>query len=375
MALSILIVEDSKPYQLIVKTFCTSIGAECDIAENGEIGMLMCKKKDYSIYIVDLMMPGMNGKEFIEELHKLYPEPIIIVQTAEDTSQSVIDIMKLGVFDYLIKPLDANRFKMALKRAIDFEKLKRDEKKRIARFHGELSKVREIQASFQPMFHSISGFDIASSILPAEELSGDFLDGYFIDDGLYQIILCDVSGHGIASAYIGVEIRCAFRIFSQEKLSPSDLIDRTNRHLINEKNKANFFATVLVCQIDLMTSTITLSSAGHPPAFHYDSVSGETTGIICRGTLMGFTTEKIYSDVRIDIKKGDALLLYSDGITEALSEDSSSMYDEVRLKNTIKENVNGSSLELVHSIVESVYTFSNYNVLEDDMTLLSIKKI
>jgi CheY-like chemotaxis protein len=120
----ILILEDVKENQDLLKELCRKMGFHCEIAENGQKGLDLIKEKSFSIFIVDLMMPVMDGKTFIRKLKEKIPDPIILVQTALDSSETIIDIMKMGVFDYIIKPLDPQMFQRVIKKSIEYKNLK-----------------------------------------------------------------------------------------------------------------------------------------------------------------------------------------------------------------------------------------------------------
>ncbi len=127
----VLILEDVKENQELLKELCRNIKIPCEIAENGKIGLDLMKTKSFSIFIVDLMMPVMDGKSFIINLKKKQPDAIILIQTALDSSETIIDIMKLGVFDYIIKPIDPELFQKVVKKSIEYKHL-RDMEKNLA---------------------------------------------------------------------------------------------------------------------------------------------------------------------------------------------------------------------------------------------------
>jgi DNA-binding response OmpR family regulator len=127
----VLILEDVQENQELLKELCRSIRVPCEIAENGKVGLELLKSRSFSIFIVDLMMPVMDGKTFIIKLKEKQPEAIILVQTALDASETIIDIMKMGVFDYIIKPIDPELFQKVVKKSIEYKYL-RDMERNIA---------------------------------------------------------------------------------------------------------------------------------------------------------------------------------------------------------------------------------------------------
>ena len=124
----ILIVEDTKETQVLLQGICKNMDLPCEVAENGEVALRMLEDRQFSIYIVDIMMPVMDGKSFIAGLKAKYPEAVVLVETALDSSQNVIDIMKMGVFDYIIKPIDPEMLQSSLCKALEYNQLKENEK-------------------------------------------------------------------------------------------------------------------------------------------------------------------------------------------------------------------------------------------------------
>ena len=369
----ILIVEDDLKNQKILQTLCKKIGYDCDVAENGKVALDQVKQNDYFLYIVDLMMPVMDGKTFISELKKIEEDPVILVQSALDSTDTIIEIMKLGVFDYIIKPIDISLFQKTFNKAVEYKRLKVNEVNQLKNFREEMALVREIQASLRPNFSDLKGFDIAYAILPAEELSGDFLDSFIAKD-MHQIVLCDVSGHGIASSYIGTEIKRIFRMLSANGSKPSTIIKGVNETITEDLKNSRYLSTVAICRIDQESESITYAAGGHPPSFYYSSDKGLCDPVHPKGPIVGFVPDVEYEDITIEMKKDDCLLLYTDGITEAFSEDGSTMYDEERLIDIYVENADKSALDIIYSILDSVYQFSNFSKQHDDITLVCIKK-
>ena len=124
----ILIVEDTVENQELLRALCRKLSIQCDIAENGAVALSMLAKKEYALFVVDLMMPVMDGRTFIGELKKKIPDAVVLVQTALDSSETIISIMKMGVFDYVIKPIDPELLRETLYKALEYSYLKRNEK-------------------------------------------------------------------------------------------------------------------------------------------------------------------------------------------------------------------------------------------------------
>lgn len=120
----ILIVEDREENRELILAILKSLKIQAKTAENGKIGLEMAKKEKFSVYVVDLMMPVMNGKEFIAQLKEHDSDAVVLVQTALDTTDTIIEIMKMGVYDYIIKPLDTDHFGLVITKALEYKYLK-----------------------------------------------------------------------------------------------------------------------------------------------------------------------------------------------------------------------------------------------------------
>lgn len=120
----VLIVEDILENQILLKNLCKHLDLETMIAENGQEALDLSRKHRFSIFIVDLMLPIMDGQTFIRELKKIHPESVILIQSALDSSDTIINVMKLGVFDYIVKPIDPEIFQKTMGKALEFKHLK-----------------------------------------------------------------------------------------------------------------------------------------------------------------------------------------------------------------------------------------------------------
>ncbi|TGN18451.1 hybrid sensor histidine kinase/response regulator [Leptospira idonii] len=136
--LPLLIVEDKEENQMLLAGICAKLNFPYKIAGNGAEGLELLEKEEFSVYLVDLMMPVMDGKTFIQKLRERDSDPVILVQTAIDSSEQIIEIMKLGVYDYIIKPLNVEIFKSILEQALEYRYLKDIEKQLLAEESKEL---------------------------------------------------------------------------------------------------------------------------------------------------------------------------------------------------------------------------------------------
>jgi len=244
-------------------------------------------------------------------------------------------------------------------------------------YKSEVSRVRKIQVSSLPDFSRITGYDISSAFLPAQDISGDFFDGYFISEKVYQIILCDVSGHGIASSFIGNQIRTLFKTLSGNGKTPAEIVKEVNDVIAADLQGLYYFATVLVLHINLESGVIRYVSAGHPPMFYYRIREKSCTRLPNTGPLMGLFPDNLYNNNEVIIEEGDSLILYTDGIPEAGSahkKEDGEMFGEQRIEEQFIEGQGHSSRDIIHTIIGSLYEFTEYADQEDDITIICIRR-
>lgn len=119
---TVLILEDAQEVAVLYERYCQRAGIKYEIVSDGATAMQRIRGSErYAAFIVDLVLPSQDGKEFIRELKEMDPEAVIIVQTSMDSPERIIDVMKLGVFDYLIKPVPFSAFEKSIRSALQLD--------------------------------------------------------------------------------------------------------------------------------------------------------------------------------------------------------------------------------------------------------------
>ncbi len=246
-------------------------------------------------------------------------------------------------------------------------------KSKIHKGRSDLAKVRTIQVSLLPHFDEVEKYDIASSFIPMEEVSGDFFDGFYTHKDVYQVMLCDVSGHGIASSYVGSSIRSILRTAAKEIESVSGIMNYLNNEIVNNLANIYYFSTIVLCRLNIVNGDVAIVSGGHPPCFYYSSENNNFKLIKNTGPLVGLIGGAKYDEIILNMKDGDCLFLYTDGVTEAPSQ-SGEMFGEKRLYQLFQQNIEKNSIDLVHSILGTLYEYTGYTSMDDDITMICIKR-
>jgi len=241
----------------------------------------------------------------------------------------------------------------------------------------ELSKVRSIQVQLIPDFDELAGFDVGYSYIPIDEISGDFLDAFYVNSMTYQFIVCDVSGHGFASSFIGSYIRAVVRSISADIEDPAKIMEALNTIITHTLSRLNYFATIVLWQVNTRDGSTKLVSAGHPPVMLYDAEEKSVSLIDNTGPMIGLFEEADYEVKEVFMKPDDMLIVYTDGLFEAMSPENK-LFGTKNLSQSFESAIIEDKLtkpnDIIHSVLGTVYQYTDYMMLEDDVTVLCVKK-
>ena len=251
-----------------------------------------------------------------------------------------------------------------------------ERQKDMKRIERELDLARNIQLSMLPGSEQDENSDddrheLAPFLLPAKEVGGDFYDFFKIDNDHLCVVIGDVSGKGVAAALFMMVARIILRTTTKNLKSIVDAFNRTNFALA-KRNKLNMFVTVWAGIIDLRTGHIDFASAGHnPPAVRHSDGSVEFIKSKA-GLVMAAMEETIYKPQTYELKQGDTLFLYTDGVTEATNSNNV-LFGDNRLLATLKMGGERSTADTCTLVKKEIDNFVQDAPQFDDITMLAIK--
>ncbi|MDR0496915.1 MAG: SpoIIE family protein phosphatase [Treponema sp.] len=248
------------------------------------------------------------------------------------------------------------------------------EKERIG---SELRIATDIQADMLPkIFAPYSNRDdmhISALMQPAKEVGGDFYDFFFIDDAQTKIalIIADVSGKGVPAALFMVIAKV---LIKNNKDLPPDEVLRIVNNLLCSDNNSTMFVTTYYSVLDIPTGKYTYASAGHNPPILYrnQSNTNEYLNLPPKTPPLGILPNKKFISQELKLERGDTLLLYTDGITEAFNTRSEMYGSELLLENA-KKFAELPAEATINSLYETVKTFADGEPQSDDITMLYCK--
>ncbi|MBQ3664011.1 MAG: SpoIIE family protein phosphatase [Clostridia bacterium] len=244
-----------------------------------------------------------------------------------------------------------------------------------ARLERELELAKTIQHSALPNvfppYPYRHEFDIFAEMVPAKEVGGDFYDFYIVDGSVLLFVIADVSGKGIPASLFMMRSRTMIKSLALSGVSVEEVFRQTNDNLCTE-NDAEMFVTAWIGGLDLSNGAVTFSNAGHnPPLVRYGGQFEYLEGK--SGFVLGGMEDMTYHKQQFKLKKGDAIFLYTDGVTEAVNVENKP-YGEERLKdllNSLPEDC--SSEEICKRVKADVYEFAGKAPQFDDITVMCVR--
>jgi phosphoserine phosphatase RsbU/P len=233
----------------------------------------------------------------------------------------------------------------------------------------ELDKAREIQERLLPKkIPQVRGLEVAGVWQPASVVGGDYFDVVKFSEKKIGVCISDVVGKGISAALLMANLQASFRAFASEEVSPGTLVGKLNEVVCNNI-APDKFVTFCYCTIDATDNRLTYASAGHWPPILLRK-SGEAVPLREGGAPLGIFPNRNYEDLGLPLDSGDRLVLYTDGLIEAMNSDEQE-FGERGLMELGSRNMALSATELLATIRKEVVSFCNGR-FQDDFTLVVV---
>ncbi len=251
---------------------------------------------------------------------------------------------------------------------LNLEKLERE------RMDREFQLAREIQQTFLPSYMpSLDGWEVQAEWRTARTVGGDFYDIFRIGEKKLALVIADVSDKGLPAALYMTVTRTLVRANARTTDSPAALLHQVNNLLVVDAQNG-MFVTAVFALADLETGQIIYSNAGHnqPLLLHTDT--GAVEKLHKGGMALAVMENNTYIDNTITLQPGDALFLYTDGVTEQFAPDGE-MFGDERMIEVVEENMGESVEELHRSLNQALIDFREGQPSSDDVTMLSIRRL
>jgi sigma-B regulation protein RsbU (phosphoserine phosphatase) len=244
------------------------------------------------------------------------------------------------------------------------------------RLEQELAVGRRIQLSLLPAsMPTAPGWEFGAVYQAAREVGGDFYDFLAAPGrrGSLDVMIGDVTGKGVPAALLMASTRAVLRASVDAASLPSDVLRRTNHHLVRD-GRTGLFVTALYLSLDLERGDVVLANGGHDLPLWIHGPERRTRLIASRSAILGAFPDLDLEDRRIRLDPGDSLVLYTDGVTEARDR-RGRLFGERRLRAAAAASASESAGTIAQRLTEAVHEFSRGVPMADDLTVVVIKRL
>jgi sigma-B regulation protein RsbU (phosphoserine phosphatase) len=392
----ILVAEDDTASRRIISSMLQKWGYEVLSAEDGAVAWkLYLEHEDIQLIVCDWMMPEIDGIELCKLIRgkKGRRYAYFILLTAKSQADDIVSGIETGADDFITKPFNQPELKVRIlagERVINLENELESKIEIITkanqRIHADLEAAVKIQQSFLPApSGEFPGLAYSSFYIPCEEIGGDLFNLVPLDDTYVGVYIFDVSGHGVPAALQSVAMGRLLSNFDPSAglllnsgqngqpatvVQPREVTDQLNAYFQSSSSKGDFI-TFMYGIINMETGRFTYTRAGHPAPIVISQ--NRVVHLKDKGDIpIGIIPQYGYIDNKLDLKSGDRIFLYTDGVPEAGNRDGV-RFGEVAMSNFLAETSGKPIEESVAGLLKILMKWQGESQQADDMSILGIE--
>jgi len=379
---TILIVDDAPANLRLLAEMLTARGYRVRAVTSGDRALTSARAAPPDLILLDIRMPGLNGYEVCEQLkaeRQMRHIPVIFI-SALDELHDKVQAFKVGGVDYVTKPFQGEEVLARVETHLALRRLQnqlRDANRKLMeanqRMERELALAGKVQASFLPHEQeAMAGWQIASTLKPARQTSGDFYDLIPLPGGSRGLLIADVVDKGVSAALFMALSWILIRTYAVEHpAQPENVLADVNRRILAEIGSGQFI-TAFYGILEPATGQLAYCNAGHPPPLLFGAQHSAVGHALSRtGMALGVVETETWERGVVDLHPGDTLVLYSDGVTDAENEQAVPFGDS-RLRDNVRANMGRPAQETRDALLTGIKAFSGEALQSDDITVMVV---
>ncbi len=331
---------------------------------------------DIDMVISDINMPQMDGLTLLEQIPKVDPNVRSVIISAYGDMRNIRTAMNRGAFDFVTKPLDFEDLQITIDRTLSHLaewKEALESRDKLVALQNELDVASKMQQSILPTsFPQAPEYEVFGNMAPARNVGGDFFDVLYMENGRIGLAVADVSDKGVPAALFMMSSRTLLKGCAIGMGAPGEVLGEVNT-LLNEDNDTVMFVTLVYASFDPETGVLTYANGGHcnPLVVHADGSSEELahTG----GVALGVVPDLEYRETHVTLAPGDTLILYTDGVSEAMNSDGEE-FGVDRLLDLFADNPPRDAQHANEAVLHAVAEFAGGHPQSDDVTCLVLRR-
>jgi len=318
--------------------------------------------------LVDIRMPDLDGFELMAQLKARFPgiDVILMTGSVDDLDDKLVRAIRSPAFYFIQKPFDREVLRTLVDRCLELRWRREEHRLNLKRLETEMAEARAFQQSLLPDRETVvNGVAVCCRYTPSSALGGDLYD-YAASTGRTALLIADVSGHGVSAAMLTGIVKSAFHASHVDGFEPAAVVQRVSMGLAAFSPER--FVTMVAALISPEERQLRYVNAGHPPVALWGRTREprwlHSTGPLVSPALM----ESTWESPVVPIHEGDHLLLYTDGISDALADDNGK--SEKGFTRIIDRESEGGA-PLLDTILADVHRRLAGRPQPDDLTLLT----
>ncbi|VAX16912.1 Serine phosphatase RsbU, regulator of sigma subunit [hydrothermal vent metagenome] len=371
----ILAVDDVEDNIFLLKMILESHGHQVYTALNGKEALELAEENPVDLILLDLMMPDMDGMEAARRLKSMEMTrhvPIILLTAKKKEVHDVVEALQSGADEYITKPFNETELIARVGSMLRMKTLYDQVASAHKMMEEDLSTAQYVQKTLLPVkFPYPDKIKVCAHYEATSSLGGDYYDVIDYGDGKVGALVADVSGHGASAALIMSMIKTIMMSSIDSSATPIKLTHLLNKRIIGMIPEERYF-TMFLAIADLNEGKLSYVRAGHPYPFLLRKQSKSVEKLDAEGDLIAMFGKITVKQSEVEIKPGDRLIAYSDGLIEAV-DFNDKMYGINRLVKELGSSFAMESDELLNHLVKSVNDFSGGRSNDDDVAVLIIE--
>ena len=396
--MNILVVDDARDMQLILRRILTLLGHHVQLASNGQEAWDLLQNQTFQVVISDWLMPVMDGPTLCRKIraatfeHYVY----IILLTGMSSKQSLIQGMDAGADDFATKPIVREELEVRLRaaqRVLALESTLEEKNHHLAevnrslsiaqqRIQSDLKRAAILQAGVLPTQKVLGRLCVDWFYQPAQYIGGDTFNYFSLGDGLMMFYSIDISGHGISSALLSMSIQSLLgstgELYCLDELTrnnaprfPALLAERLNYQLCHLLEADDHYLTLILGVVDTVQRQLHFVQAGHPRPFLFNPITQHLTLVECSGFPIGLLPQAEYETITLPFPLGSRFVVYTDGLLE-LETANNEAVSEAWLQDFLQTAVSDSATQVVSALSQQLILGDADSHRPDDISLLII---
>ena len=332
-------------------------------------------EKGIDMVLSDINMPKMDGLTLLQKIPEVSSEVKAVIVSAYGDMENIRIAMNRGAFDFITKPINFKDLRITVKRTLDhIEEWRKalEAREKLLVLQNELNVAAMIQQSILPERFSFSDdYTLFGAMRPASNIGGDFFDIISLPGNKIGLVIADVSGKGVPAALFMMLSRTVLRSVAVNAADPGEVLSIVNAQL-HEDNESCMFVTMIYMVYDPGHNRLEYASGGHdPPLILCDdgtSFQLDITG----GLALGVMPDIEYAQSSYQLSEGDSVVLYTDGVTEAINQDEEQLGID-RLREAFEDEAPNTAKASCDLVMQFVEDFADGMPQFDDTTCLVLR--